>query len=459
MASVTFKIVQNDTVREDGTQLVLMRITYQRKHKYIGTGVYVRAKHFNPDATTDKANWIRKSYGDDSSVQTLNSIIRKWLEKGDQVKRVLNELQLPYSVADVKSRLENEQANVSLSQFIRDAIKRFHDRNQRANARNHEAMHRHLSRFMNVDIETGDFYLHELTPDVLTKFETFMLNRAARHHSTTQASRRNSTSEYLRKLHQHIKAFIIARKLPDEADPYRGRKFETMPTEPVELTDGEMYIWETTSLPLTTQGERSLNNARNIYLASYYLHGLRAGDLVTARVSQLQYIWQMQAGKPVQQYRFYTVSQKKHKAKSILVHENILPILLEYAAEKEPDDFLFPFLPNKCKNLSGEDFEEAVRIRIIYIDKLLKTVAKTFGIDKPVSMHSARHTFAEQLYDMTGDVRLVSGSLSHSRLSTTEKYLTRNQQTKLDTANVVYKKRTVDSDEESDSDNPRVVNL
>ena len=44
------------------------------------------------------------------------------------------------------------------------------------------------------------------------------------------------------------------------------------------------------------------------------------------------------------------------------------------------------------------------------------------GIDRPVSLHSLRHTFATRLYEKTGDLHLVQRALGHRQITTTEVY-------------------------------------
>ncbi len=44
------------------------------------------------------------------------------------------------------------------------------------------------------------------------------------------------------------------------------------------------------------------------------------------------------------------------------------------------------------------------------------------GIDRPVSLHSLRHTFATRLYEKTGDLYLVQRALGHRQITTTEVY-------------------------------------
>jgi integrase/recombinase XerC len=44
------------------------------------------------------------------------------------------------------------------------------------------------------------------------------------------------------------------------------------------------------------------------------------------------------------------------------------------------------------------------------------------GFDRPVSLHSLRHTFATRLYEKTGDLHLVQRALGHRQITTTEIY-------------------------------------
>ncbi|MFN8180139.1 MAG: tyrosine-type recombinase/integrase [bacterium] len=44
------------------------------------------------------------------------------------------------------------------------------------------------------------------------------------------------------------------------------------------------------------------------------------------------------------------------------------------------------------------------------------------GIDRPLTVHSLRHTFATRLRERTGDLRIVQAALGHRHLGTTEAY-------------------------------------
>lgn len=47
---------------------------------------------------------------------------------------------------------------------------------------------------------------------------------------------------------------------------------------------------------------------------------------------------------------------------------------------------------------------------------------KAAGIDKPLTPHSLRHTFATRLYARTNDLLVVQRALGHRQIATTEIY-------------------------------------
>lgn len=63
----------------------MVRLTYQRQHKYVGTGVFVPAAQFNPEGTYDKRNWVRKTH---QQHPTLNGILKAWLDRAEGLNKL-----------------------------------------------------------------------------------------------------------------------------------------------------------------------------------------------------------------------------------------------------------------------------------------------------------------------------------------------------------------------------------
>ncbi len=57
------------------------------------------------------------------------------------------------------------------------------------------------------------------------------------------------------------------------------------------------------------------------------------------------------------------------------------------------------------------------------IGTVFKTIAKIAGIDSHHSIHSCRHTYATNLYKVSGyNLRMVQKQLGHSSITTTSVY-------------------------------------
>jgi integrase len=57
------------------------------------------------------------------------------------------------------------------------------------------------------------------------------------------------------------------------------------------------------------------------------------------------------------------------------------------------------------------------------LNKYLKIIAKKAGIDKQISTHTARHSFADIARQKTDNIYNLSKTLGHSSIKITEAYL------------------------------------
>lgn len=63
------------------------------------------------------------------------------------------------------------------------------------------------------------------------------------------------------------------------------------------------------------------------------------------------------------------------------------------------------------------------RLSKVSIRKVIRVLVKKAGIDKSISAHSLRHTFATRMLQQGVDIVTISKLLGHSNLETTKKYL------------------------------------
>ena len=134
--------------------------------------------------------------------------------------------------------------------------------------------------------------------------------------------------------------------------------------------------------------------------------GLRVTELIGLRISDLN---------AAQEY--IKVVGKGNKERIIPIGETALKYIDMYLSQirvhlsikKGNEDYIF-------LNRLG------TRLSRIMIFKMIKSLADTIGLDKSISPHTFRHSFATHLIEGGADLRAVQEMLGHSSITTTELY-------------------------------------
>ncbi|MBO0331778.1 site-specific tyrosine recombinase XerD [[Muricauda] lutisoli] len=150
------------------------------------------------------------------------------------------------------------------------------------------------------------------------------------------------------------------------------------------------------------EGERN-----RAILETLYGCGLRVSELINLKLSDLYFDEDFikVTGKGNKQ-RFVPISNINQKYiniywKEVRVH---LPI------KKEHEDFVF-------LNRRGKQLTRAMIFTIV------KRLAEAIGLDKNISPHTFRHSFATHLLENGADLRAIQQMLGHESITTTEVYM------------------------------------
>ncbi len=93
-----------------------------------------------------------------------------------------------------------------------------------------------------------------------------------------------------------------------------------------------------------------------------------------------------------------------------MLSEHLLHLLRAYWAASRPQGWLFPG-QNPVNPLTTRQLRRACH-----------AAAEAAGIDKRVSLHTLRHSFATHLLEQKVDVRVIQLLLGHKKLETTALY-------------------------------------
>ena len=166
---------------------------------------------------------------------------------------------------------------------------------------------------------------------------------------------------------------------------------------------------EVTALEDIALESEQMVHARNVWLVSFYFAGMRISDVLKLKWSDFK------------DGRLYYQMNKNSKVLSLKTPEKAAAIIDQYKEDKQNDeDFIFPEL--KKANLE-DDYDIRIKTKNgnRNINKYLKLIAGELKLNKPLTMHIARHTFG----NISGDkipVQMLQKLYRHSDISTTINY-------------------------------------
>ena len=135
-------------------------------------------------------------------------------------------------------------------------------------------------------------------------------------------------------------------------------------------------------------------------LTTAYAAGLRASEAVGLKVDDIDSergVIRVEHG-------------KGGKDRYVMLSERLLHILRVYWRLAKPKDWLFP----------GRDGTAPIDVQVLH--SACRSARSAAGIDKRVTVHTLRHSFATHLLENGTDIRIIQVLLGHNNLSSTARY-------------------------------------
>jgi len=143
----------------------------------------------------------------------------------------------------------------------------------------------------------------------------------------------------------------------------------------------------------------ALKNPKHVLLLELlYSSGMRVSEVVNLKVKDFE----LDAGIG------WIRSGKGAKDRFFIIPEKLKPKLSEFFKDRKPEDYVF----------SGVNEKYSVRT----VQAIVSKAAKLANINKKISPHTLRHSFATHLLEAGVDIRKIQELLGHADLSTTQIY-------------------------------------
>ena len=384
MSHITFDAELDPYEKKDGSHTIQIRITQQRKKRRISAGVAVLAVHWNAEKKEVRRGdplWRQKNATLKARILELESeymkgsLLRQPVTAASLVRKLRREV-LGDSFLDYADRRIEHHPSPATRKAQRSVISKLRDYRKQQDLL-----------FVEIDydfLETYHRHLKRLGNSINTIHANFKTIKAMYNHAVKSGNYE-----------------------PEKVSPFARFALKKEKSRRMKLSEEQVELLARLDIK---PGQNEFH-ARNIFLFSYYTQGMRTADV-------LQLAWGQ-----VQDGRLTYTARKTGKLRSIKLIPQAVAILEIYRLDfQRPGDYVFRFLRGKNRKQHTEDgWLAVISSANALINKHLRALAGRIGAPG-LSMHVARHSFADMARRKTGNVYLVSEALDHSSVSVTENY-------------------------------------
>lgn len=367
----------------NGNAPIYLRITIDSERVEIAT-----KRNAPPDKWSTVA---QKVLGNTDEAKSVNSHLKTVEQKAYEVYREMIERNIPITAQTFKDRMNGIEEEV----VCRMLIPIFEDHNRQvealigkeyapATAIRYQTTIKHVKNFLKWKYKVSDINIQDLDHEFVTSLEFYL--RTVRHCNN------NSAVKYIKNLKKIIHICVANNWLV--RSPFINYK-----TKIKEVIRDFLSSDELDSISEKRFVSERLNQVRDVFLFSCYT-GLAYADVNKLKRSEIS------TGIDSQKWIF-TTRQKTDTASRI----PLLPVALDLLKKYED----YPACINEGKLLPVLSNQK--------MNAYLKEIADVCGIEKELTFHIARHTFATTVTLANGvSIESVSKMLGHKNIRTTQHY-------------------------------------
>jgi len=369
----TYFYVIDDRADAQDTVPIYCRLSYNQKKVVFSTGLRIESN-----------KWHKKG----QFVKTITELDQQINRRLDQFKSMIHhhhyqliEEGRGFNAEDIKNRmqqLENPKTLISMIEDHNMAMeKQIGVKYSKGTLKNYKTLIKHIKNFIKGNY-TIDMPLVKVDKAFVYRFEAYLLENTKCHQNGAM------------KVLQRLKKITTIAKQREyiEKDPFEGYRFKFTKTQRTFLTLNELKSMSELKLK-----DDTLRWIQKMFMFSSYT-GLSYIDSYNLHPSQIvqelnDIIW------------VKTSRQKTDNRSNV----PLLEPALVYITEPYSEERIFKPLTNQCVNRG------------------LKTIAALAGINKKITFHIARHTFATTItLNNNVPIETVSKMLGHSKIQTTQIY-------------------------------------
>lgn len=393
-------ICRKDRVTKDRRAPVFIRFTKNRKVRYISTGVAVRIDDW------DFENQCIRS--DSPEMQSIQFQIDSKVEDYRRRMRRLEALEVEVTL-DNLLETNGRKFNCTVGEYLRQTIRRLKESGKYGSASKYQSLLARLSQFRSPNIR-----FEEIEFAYLQDFE-FFLRKAGNTGNSIATKFDIFKAAYNKALAEGV--FV------QKVNPFAKYKVGSLWTKTRKRAITKEEVQKLAALEITSERRTDYTElARDIFLFSYFTAGINFTDMATLRYRDIVH------------GRICYSRHKTQKLISCCLVPNALQIVEKYRKSNCTDeDYVFPILDRMIHQTPQQIFNRTHKV-LGKVNRELKVLGKRIGLAIPLTTYVARHTYATVLKRSGVNIAIISESLGHSDLATTQIYLDSFENSQIDEA-------------------------
>jgi len=369
---------------------VCLRITKDRQV------MYKTLLHIDPKFWDEKEQRVKKQYPNADLVNAQITNKKAEYEKEVLLATLAND---SVGISTLRNKI-NDRTSFDLFEYAEKYLIQLFKEGRHASYKKCKTVIEKLKWYTKKDV----LPIKSISLDFIKQYENYLLN--------TINNNRNTVSTNMKVLSKLLGDIYRNYDLDEINNPFKKMKFKWEQTDRVFLEIEDIKKIEKLKLRL----QNPLYDAQEIFLFECYT-GIRISDILTLKwknVTEKEIIVNMRkTGKMLSLSINDKVKEILNKKRSILENNH---------SQINPEKYVFNIVKVDIENCNAQDALNAISCATAIINKKLKRIAEKASINKNISTHVARRSFATALITLKADVLTVRDLLGHSDVRVTQIY-------------------------------------
>lgn len=393
-------VCRKDVIYKNGKSQLSLRFTHQRASKYVALGLSVEPRYWDFENQMLTADCPER--------RTLQSKIDNAIEAYNKKIKRLEALEIEVNF-NALFEVNGHRMVIAVEDGFKREIERLEALGKYSSVSKHKSTLASMSAYKSTKIA-----LEAINMDYLKGFEAFLRERG---------NNDNSIATRFAIFKAIYNKAIKERLIVPKQNPFIHYKVGSLwtPTRKRAISKEDIQKVIELEIPYNYRSDYK-RLARDLFLFSYFTAGMNFGDM-----ARLQH-------KDVINDRIYYSRHKTQKLLSCKLTEQSRGIMARYSdSMASPEDYIFPILDRKIHITEKQKFHRIVK-SLRKVNSALKEIGEDVGLQFPLTTYVARHTYATVLKRSGVNIAIISETLGHSDISTTQIYLDSFEDSQIDEA-------------------------